>query len=447
MESLTVGSRLLTEGGMSEAFGDALRRVRIERGLSLRGLQRVIQYSAGYLSELERGTKRPNPQVAQRCDDALRAGGELIQLAQAPVNEDRARPVDRVAPGNAAAPVSGAPPIQAVPSEEFAMVADESARFIRLVTATPTRDLVDQLATEVRGHAVDFLRRPPYEIFRPVAARRREVFGLLDGHVRPNLLTDLYLIAGQLTALLAHAAADLGQPFAAEAHARTAWLCADLSGNPGLAAYVRWVQSNIAYWTKDYVAAAQLAQYGERIAGTGSSAVRLASQRARAWAAAGREAELSTALADAASAREALVPEPGEVGVFAFCAGKSAYYSAEARLSQGTVEAARLAQRDAEESIELLLRESPPCPELLAAARLDLAAARLALGDLSGVAAAIAPVLELPAERRTIPVVQRAARMGQSLAEARFADSTTGKELRGRIAQFIAEPATRDLNG
>ncbi len=436
MKPLTVGIRLLTEGGMAESFGTALRRVRHERGLSLRGLQRLIQYTAGYLSELERGTKRPNSQVAQRCDEALRTDGLLVRLAGRTVDDEVAGPPPDAAPASA----------YTIGNREFAMVADESARFIRQVAATPTRELVDQLATEVRALAVDFLRRPPYEIFRPVAARRREVFTLLDGYVRPTLLTDLYLIAGQLTGLLAHASADLGQPFAAEAHARTAWLCADLAGHHPLRAYVRWVQSNIAYWAKDYVAAAELAAHGERYPTSGSSAVRLASQRSRAWAAAGRSDELRTALTDAAAARDALVPDPDEVGAFAFCAGKSAYYSAEARLSEGGVDAARQAQDDAQESIDHLLGEASPCPELLAAARLDLAAARLALDDLTGIDAAMQPVLDLPAERRTIPVVERATRMGKTLAQPRFAASPTGYALRERIAQFVTEPATRDLN-
>jgi transcriptional regulator with XRE-family HTH domain len=441
MKPLGVGSCLLTEAGMTQrfdvplSFGVALRQVRQERRLSLRGLQRLTQYTAGYLSELERGTKRPNPQVAQRCDDALRAGGLLLRLAREPAEIG---PVD---------PAPARAPAHTVPSREFSMAADESARFVRQLVATPTRDLVDQLATEVRALAVDFLRLPPYEIFQPVAVRRREVFALLDGYVRPTLLTDLYLIAGQLTALLAHASADLGQPFAAEAHARTAWLCADLAGSNPLRAYVRWVQSNIAYWTTDYATAAQLAAHGERYACPGSAAVRLASQRARAWAAAGSATDLRAALADARTAREALVPEPDEVGVFAFCAAKSAYYSAEAWLSQGTPEAARRAQADAEESIGILRAQAQPCPELFAAARLDLAAARVALGDLDGAEAAVAPVLDLPVQRRTVPVVSRASRMRQSLAEPRFVDTAVGSTLRERITQFVAEPATRDLNG
>jgi transcriptional regulator with XRE-family HTH domain len=64
---------------MTEAFGPTLRRLRLGRGHSLRELASMINYSAAYLSELERG-KRPTMQVARRCDDALGGAGVLLAL-------------------------------------------------------------------------------------------------------------------------------------------------------------------------------------------------------------------------------------------------------------------------------------------------------------------------------------------------------------------------------
>src|SRR4030095_15444330 len=110
------------------------------------------------------------------------------------------------------------------------------------------QDVLDQLNADVRHLAIDFLTRPLYMIFRPLSSLRSEVFELLDERQRPAVLPGLYRVAGQLCALLAHASADLGQAYAAETHTRTAWLCADLADDDSLRAYVRWVQSNVAFW-------------------------------------------------------------------------------------------------------------------------------------------------------------------------------------------------------
>ncbi len=63
------------------SFGEELRRLRSERGISLTALARSIHYSKGYLSKIENGGKPPTPDVARRCDEALEAGGRLMRLA------------------------------------------------------------------------------------------------------------------------------------------------------------------------------------------------------------------------------------------------------------------------------------------------------------------------------------------------------------------------------
>ncbi|MEU9027225.1 helix-turn-helix domain-containing protein [Streptomyces sp. NPDC048383] len=71
--------------GPAADFGAALRRIRTERGLSLSGLARLMHYSKGYLSKIENGTKPPTADLAQRCDEALGAGGALARLVPDPV--------------------------------------------------------------------------------------------------------------------------------------------------------------------------------------------------------------------------------------------------------------------------------------------------------------------------------------------------------------------------
>lgn len=61
-------------------FASRLRQLRASRGLSLRALAGVSYYAKSYIHELETGRKQPTHQVAQRIDDALDAGGELVAM-------------------------------------------------------------------------------------------------------------------------------------------------------------------------------------------------------------------------------------------------------------------------------------------------------------------------------------------------------------------------------
>ncbi|MGW6867095.1 nSTAND1 domain-containing NTPase [Streptomyces sp. NPDC054912] len=85
------GSAPAAEGAAGPAadFGAALRQVRTERGLSLSALARLMHYSKGYLSKIENGTKPPTADLAQRCDEALGAGGALARLVPDTVPQAR----------------------------------------------------------------------------------------------------------------------------------------------------------------------------------------------------------------------------------------------------------------------------------------------------------------------------------------------------------------------
>ena len=70
-------------------FGAQLRALRDERRLSLAALGRLAAYDASYLARLERGDQFATLAVAQACDQALGAGGELVRLWQAADREHR----------------------------------------------------------------------------------------------------------------------------------------------------------------------------------------------------------------------------------------------------------------------------------------------------------------------------------------------------------------------
>ncbi|AEM88586.1 tetratricopeptide repeat protein [Streptomyces violaceusniger] len=67
---------------MPGQFNAALRHLRSQRGLSLRQFARIVHYSPGWLSRIERGQAAPTLALARSCDDALSARGKLLELAR-----------------------------------------------------------------------------------------------------------------------------------------------------------------------------------------------------------------------------------------------------------------------------------------------------------------------------------------------------------------------------
>ncbi|WP_442811657.1 Scr1 family TA system antitoxin-like transcriptional regulator [Streptosporangium sp. NBC_01755] len=62
------------------AFGAELRKRRKAAGLSQDRLAEITQFSQSLIGFIERGERTPSRNFAQRCDDALEAGGEVIRL-------------------------------------------------------------------------------------------------------------------------------------------------------------------------------------------------------------------------------------------------------------------------------------------------------------------------------------------------------------------------------
>ncbi|WBQ06829.1 hypothetical protein [Kribbella sp. CA-293567] len=325
------------------------------------------------------------------------------------------------------------------------MAAEDSARFVRRARTNLGPEVLEQLDADVVHLAEQYMRTTPYAMFRPLAALRRDVFELIEGHPKPDHARELYRIAGLVSALLAHLSSDLGYSYGVDTHTRMALTCSELSGADQLRGYVYWVQSQVAYWQKDFRRSADLAHRGLLNAQAGSDVLRLASQEARALAALGDERETTLVLQRAAAARDDAVGQRPEPGVFYFAPGKAAYYAAEAHLALGGPRHNQQAVIDAEESLQLFATTTGSSSELIAAAQLDLVTAHVALDDLDTGAAGLAQVLQLPAESRTVPVIERSAKIGVSLNQPRYATSRVAIELRHQLEQFAAYPAAREL--
>jgi transcriptional regulator with XRE-family HTH domain len=64
----------------ASTFGQELRRLRQQRGMSLARFAELISYDASYLSRIENGRRRPTAALAHACDAALRTDGRLSLL-------------------------------------------------------------------------------------------------------------------------------------------------------------------------------------------------------------------------------------------------------------------------------------------------------------------------------------------------------------------------------
>ncbi|WP_427383940.1 helix-turn-helix domain-containing protein [Janibacter sp. G56] len=67
-------------GGISNNLGDYLREQRLSSKLSLRQLSEVAGISNPYLSQIERGVKRPSAEILQQIAKALHISAETLYV-------------------------------------------------------------------------------------------------------------------------------------------------------------------------------------------------------------------------------------------------------------------------------------------------------------------------------------------------------------------------------
>lgn len=323
------------------------------------------------------------------------------------------------------------------------MAARRAARFTSDAEGTGIGpETLDQLRDDVRDLAVTYLRDPVTTLVGPLAETQDDVFGFLEARQRPTQASELYLLAGVVSALLAKVSQDVGRPREAMTQARTAYVCADAAGHPGLRAWSRGLQSLVTYWAGRPTEAARYARLGaaELGDGTGSVAAWLPALEARAWALAGGADEAASAIGRAEDARSVhVVDDLDEIGgLFEFPLAKQHYYSAGTfvHLEGG----AGRTERDAAAALQLYDSGADDSYSDAAGARAELALARVLAGAVDGAGEALAPVLQLEPERRITGIIASAARVDAALRRPSIAASPTARAIRGEIEAFTRVP-------
>ncbi|WP_351233760.1 XRE family transcriptional regulator [Streptomyces sp. NPDC002133] len=329
-----------------------------------------------------------------------------------------------------------APEATYVRGDRLAEDAVRSADFARFIAQRNVDEfVVEQLEADVGRLARTYVSHPLMEQYVEIRRLRDGVFDLLRGRQDPRQTTDLYLSASRLCGLSAHVCLDLGDYDSAATHARTARACAEAAGHEGMLAWVRAVESLIAYWTGRYEQAARLAQAGRRHRAGGSIGTRLASLEARALAIVGDSAGALAALSDAERSREAVSDRDEAPGVFDFPVAKQFAYAGTTLLAVGGQERVQKAIVSAETAIRLYRSADGDDQSVgdLFASHLDLTHGHLLLGDLDGAEEMLDFVLTGSPERMSASIVRRLIVLGRELGGPQYGGAARAAHLRDRL--------------
>ncbi|MFG2117858.1 helix-turn-helix transcriptional regulator [Streptomyces sp. NPDC048710] len=431
--------------------GALLVRLRTERGWSQQRVAdeyNALEGRAGKtgkeIGRYERETRIPVPYtrkyLAQVFGIDVSVLDQAVALSKGRRSGDGAAVARRTSPELPTARPST--PMGSVSAD--AAVAAEFARFIAQRNADEF--VVEQLEADIARLARGYVSHPLLELYVEIKRLRDGAFELLRGRQHPRQTVDLYVAAARLCGLSAHVCLDLGAYDSAATHARTARACAEAAGHAGMLAWVRAVESLIAYWTGRYEQAARLAQSGRLHRAGGSITVRLACLEARAQAMVGNRAGALAALEDAERCRGAMVGHDEVPGLFTFPAAKQFAYAGTTRLALGGRKHVEQAIVSADTAISLYRGAEDDDRSVgdLFAAHVDLARGHLLLGDLDGTEAMLGFVLDSPPERMSASIARRLTALGGELEGPQYGGVVQAAHLRERLqhtAVLAASPA------
>lgn len=307
-------------------------------------------------------------------------------------------------------------------------------------------EAMEQVYEDVRYVAVTYPQRPLTEVLSHLVETQDLVFALLEHRQRADHLRHLYFLGGVTGGLLAKASHDLGNSHAALAQARTALQCADSADHNGLRAWIRGLQSLVSYWAGDPHESVRYAQLGAGHAERSNSTtgVWLPVSEARAWAALGNAEAATQALERADNAWDSVRNDDLDDlgGICTFGRARQLYYAADA-LAWLPGEAAG-GQRYSTLAVEAYADQSGPDWAFSDAAgsQAAMALTRIAQHDLDGACDAMAPVLELPADRRINGIVHSARRVHRALRTSGLAGRA--RSLQEEIESFSRMPIHAD---
>jgi transcriptional regulator with XRE-family HTH domain len=330
------------------------------------------------------------------------------------------------------------------PNLVMAMIAEESLDFGEWADTSNTGDAtLEHYTVQVRQLASDYQHAAPYPLLMQARWLRDRVFGKLKGHQSPSQARELYLIAAQACGLLAWMSGDMSFYRNAEAHAWTAWVCAEHADHDGARTWIRVTQSKLAYWDGRFVESAQLAEDGLRYQCHDSGQIMTSLFRARALARLGRDHEAQDALDQARTGLERA--EDDEIGGL-WSVVPARFHSLASNIQMWRRDPVQVLA-ETTQALELFGRSDPRERNYGAEShtRIDQALAHLSLQELDGADAALGPVLALSAENRYEPITQHLEQARQPLAQPYFRGLARARQLQEEIEVYCQESIVNSL--
>jgi hypothetical protein len=372
----------------------------------------------GWIANIAGGTRFPDERWAALADDVLDARGEIVHAWRA----DHAERAQR---------------------RRVEQALDASLASARELIAMPDVADTDRLHGRVAGLAESYLWTPPAPVLDDLTPLLAELARRLrDPGLTSHDRRELQIAAARASGVLAYAALDLGHPAAAEQHGAVAWQLADRAEHDELRAWARGTQSLIARFGGSYARAYALIHDGLRFghAGNGSAGVRLLAGAAQCAANLGDAATALDYLDQAERLHPTLARDEVR-GVFAFPLAKLRYYGGSALMWVSDPAALERSARDATEAIELWRGETPQLRSLddEALAAVYAATAHIRLGRVDDGMAAVADVLELPADRRISWLGKRVGELAALLDVPRYAGSSVAADARHALLSYATD--------
>jgi tetratricopeptide (TPR) repeat protein len=309
---------------------------------------------------------------------------------------------------------------------------------------------LEQLRSDVTRLSRDYMTGESFRLFQDMRRVRDRIYAALDRRLWPRDQTDLYLLLGCLNCLMAAAADDLGHPYASEELIRAGWAYAIAIDHKPLMAKLRADLAAVAYWHNRPRQARDLAASGLRYLDAGPNAAQLHLKYGRAAARMG-DADLARhAIGQARDARD----RPNEDDLLEF-GGESGYSRAsQSYLAGSTLLEIPGAERDAIAELEHAteLYEAGPEEgedhgfELRMLTQIELATARLRVGELDGARPALSVVLALPPGKRIDPFPQRLETVRAELARSRYHGAAQASDLAAEIEDFSRDTIVGTLS-
>lgn len=208
-------------------------------------------------------------------------------------------PRSRATPDSPALEQQAAADLRKAADEETPLIksACASARLVQNVFETNADEAaLSRLNGELDDISGSALHVPSRTLIYRAVMLRDRIGRLLQGHQKPAQRRELLSLGAKCCTLLAWMSEDLGEANAAYNQALSAWDLADLADDNVARRWARAVQSRQAYWSRNYVEAAERAADGMTWPAEDGLQIMLVLQSARAWAAAGAPREARAAL-------------------------------------------------------------------------------------------------------------------------------------------------------